>query len=1360
MLLVAFLVSLCMPAMADTAEKTFASGDGTSGQVGGNIISYEAVKGDYDPWFGDDTPEVARNSAGDRAYTLRIYGGSTSSNKLYIRAADGYLISNVEIDWYRYSSTYDYNGGSPSATATKDGVSVGRANVTTSGTTLTMSVNPADEVTISVTGELRILTITVTYAKETIVDPDIPSTDPEIGDLDTSGETVYYIRNKATGLYIKYGGSWGMDAIEGRAAHPFKLTKNPDGSSYALASIHGYFNSNYSFNSLFMDRPQSESTWSIVEVESGDEVYYYLRGENGYALASVGNQYGILEFRKHDTGDIFQRWEFVTIEETLPAEMAKASVTTPVDVTPFIKGAAFDFADHVEVQEGDPFYSEITGLTDENWTYQHSYANNWVGFKVMEQYDWMSRWSDEVGVSNTNLNGIGLSRNNIHDRYVVEQYLGELPAGTYTFTYQGFYNVRNRLGEINVEEIEKPTIAIATAVGDVDPTNKAEVAFVNYTDNTINNLMDNGGGGDDRGYYVATLLRDNRDLCRNSIQFTLNETTHVLIRITKPETDETWLGSKLQWIIAFDDFTLMYQGTGNATVVDQAVLYYDRVKEAYEYYSKKVSELGVPASYETCDLDGCVHWTAWDNAINGVVSVNGLNLRGNEYTTPLQKFAYLNGTAASNKIDTEEEFLEALAKIEDAYQAAYKEHNSHKTDRTEKIGNPSFEVMEGYAYADNKVSIPSWNNVMCTWDGSAGINYWSQCPDVVRDANGLSHELKYAHSVNIMGEKDAHPILQSITIEEAGLYELSALVASCAKGEVVYSAGEEFNNGEKAASDKIAQTDYTVFLTAGTYHSGVVPKGKDNFIEHKLLFLVEQDNTTINIGALGGDGADFNLYDPRGGGFFRVDNFALNYVSDVPNGRVKLAIDEVKKIELDEYGKQLLNLADYETLFEGGLVTDADAVVQQIYSDMKEASLAQKTKNADMTWAIENANFELGETGWNFTETPENWETGVFPHDKAKASIGADGGYLFNTWSADGANCKEITQTVSGLRNGTYRLSAMVASDNGNKMTIKAGESAGEVTCIGANDMVEVSCEFTVTGGPEQEITIGVYNNSTWYKADNFRLTFLHNKLALDHADTDVSDVKADWYTDVDLLRPMTNVTWNSFVVPYDMPVPENWDVRELTDGSINGTHLSMTFSRVSDEKIKAGIPYMVRYYPQGVPENPALDVNTDSDTDNDDPGYENKSERVTYTTLDGKTSGTISSEYTDVDTSIKPTSGVKEVVCDDGTGTLQFVGSYVPTDIPEGAIFISDNKFYVSKGTSKIKGYRGYIVPGKKAAEARTFSMRTRGGESTDIESANNEEATVVGIYDINGVKLNEIQDGLNILRMSDGTTIKILMK
>lgn len=1320
-----------MPAIADTATKTFASSD--NGKTGGSfgtddVISWSAVPGTYTSY----TPKVQKNDLSS-TYTLRMNGNSTTSNNLIISSADGYLISNIEIKWYQFTfiGTTNYDGGSPWATADKGGVSVGNANVTTSGTTTSMSINNADKVTISVTDELRILTITVTYAKEEIVDPDpdVPGTDPEIGDLDPSGNTIYYIRNKATGLYIKYGGSWGMDAIEGRAAHPFKLTNNTNGS-YALASIHGYFNSNYSFNSLFMDRPQSESTWSIVEVESGDEVYYYLRGENGYALASVGNQYGILEFRKHDTGDIFQRWEFVTIEETLPAEMAKASVTTPVDVTPFIKGAAFDFADHVEVQEGDPFYSEITGLTDENWTYQHSYANNWVGFKVMEQYDWMSRWSDVIGVSNTNLNGIGLSRNNIHDRYVVEQYLGELPAGTYTFTYQGFYNVRNIWGEINVEEIEKPTIAIAPAVGDVDPTNKAEVAFVNYTDNTINNLMDNGGGGDDRGYYVATLLRDNRDLCRNSIQFTLNETTHVLIRITKPETDETWGGSKLQWIIAFDDFTLMYQGTGNATVVDQAVLYYDRVKEAYEYYSKKVSELGESASYETCDLDGCVHWTAWDNAINGVVKVNGLNLRGNQYTVPSQKFAYLNGEADINKIDTEEEFLEALAKIEDAYQAAYAEHLSHATDITkETISNPSFELF------DDEGNTIGWT---VGWDGS------------VVAISGQTGEGLHGSKMYSTGKNGANTwtgrVSQVLTGITPGLYALEAALAT---------------------------DGTTAYLVANGFYSGVSSPNFNTFVDHEVLFLVEEtQNVTIAVvGQNNPYPADYPLYGPHyfpgSGSSFRVDNFRLKRVADLPQGRVLLALADVEDIQIDKYAQEAA-LLDENSLQAYKLNTytdDAEAkgAVTEIYSRFRNTVKAQRTKNADMTYAIADPSFEHGIDGaWTFSKFEEaGGDNGIY-NNEGWIFTGSTGRKIFNTWQDDKAS-GPISQIITGIPNGTYKVTAVMASAKDGVvypvvLTANGVQNTDATNFNGADNNIGrlISVETQVTDN-RLEISAEA-KDGKWYKVDNFHLTFLHNKLALDHADTDVSDVKSDWYTDVDLLRPMTNVTWNSFVVPYNMSVPENWDVRELTDGSINGTHLSMTFSRVSE--IKAGIPYMVRYYPKGVPEDPALDVNTDSNTDNDDPGYENKSERVTYTTLDGKTSGTISSEYTDVDTSIEPTSGVKEVVCDDGTGTLQFVGSYVPTVIPEGAIFISDNKFYVSKGKSNIKGYRGYIVAGDAAAKARTFSMRTRGGESTDIESANNEEATVVGIYDINGVKLNEIQDGLNILRMSDGTTIKIMMK
>lgn len=1314
---------------------------------------------------------------------LKYWSGSTLT--ISTKQTDKYIAKTTT-----HSFSVSRKNATPTLTATSTSLAVGGSTqLTVSGSDgrVTYKSDNENVAVVDQNGKVTakgdgVATITATIAasdtynattvtiKITVAAPSTPDTE-EPEELDGNGATVYYIRNVSTGLYIKYGGSYGMDAIEGRAAHPFKLYSKGN-NVYALASIHGYFNSMYSNASLFMDRPESESNWTFQRVENTSDVYY-LRGENSKALASVGNQYGILEFRTHDTKDIYQKWQLIT-EDKLREEMAGATVAAPVDITPFIKGAAFDYADHKQpgnqffTAEETPFYGEITeeagslpwnntpvaerivgdGIFNwedaehSEWQLTHSYVNYWDGFKRMEHYG--ARWSDDPSVgSNTNLNGIGLSRNNIHNEYMVEQYIGELPAGTYVLSYQGFY-ATTYSGEV-------PTVSVATATGDADLADEFSEKLDNYTNSSISSLL--SSSADNRGLYVATMFRDNRenDSYRGSIQFKLTEPKHVGIRIhknsTNPETGGDY-GSRYQWMIAFDDFTLIYQGNEN-TVVDQSILYYDRVKEAYLYYSKKVSELGVPASYpdpdkdSECNLDGCVHWTAWKNAIDGVVSVNGVDVYGDpdKVTIPAEnnKIAYLNGTAASNKIDTEKEFLEALSKIEAAYQAALKEHNSHLTNFTGLIENPCFE--EGFTknYQDGieravSVDVKGWNRVFVYgWHN----NVWYDQDENVIMSTGTTtaHDDYYFNSWRGVHGKEAEAIQQDITISEKGLYELSALVSTYAKGD------DAWDNGG-------AITDYTVFLTAGTYHSGVVPHSKDNFVEHKLLFLVEQENTNIVIGAVGGDGAGFNLYDPRGGGFFRADCFKLTKVSDLPNGRVRLALDEVKKITLDKYGQEVINFSDYENMVNNSLVTgDGTAVVNQLYAEMKKASLAQKTRNADMTWAIENANFELGETGWNFTETPENWETGVFPHDKAKASIGADGGYLFNTWSADGANCKEITQTISGLRNGTYRLSAMVASTNGNKMTIKAGTASGEVTCIGDNDMVEVSCEFTVTGGPEQTITIGVYNNSTWYKADNFRLTFLHNKLELDHTKDETATVKADWYTDVDLLRPVATGKWHSFVVPYSMPVPKNWDVRELTNGTIDetGTHLYMVFNRVTE--MVGGTPYMVRYYPQGVPADVDLDVNTDSDTSNDDDLTKQQTNIIT--------------EYVDVNLSTPATSGEKTVTGNPAeTSTLEFVGSYVPTTIPEGAIFISNNKFYVSKGTSTIKGYRGYIVPKGAAANVRSFGMHTRGGQSTSIESANKEEATVVGIYDINGIKMNEMQDGLNIIRMSDGTTIKILMK
>jgi len=50
--------------------------------------------------------------------------------------------------------------------------------------------------------------------------------------------------------------------------------------------------------------------------------------------------------------------------------------------------------------------------------------------------------------------------------------------------------------------------------------------------------------------------------------------------------------------------------------------------------------------------------------------------------------------------------------------------------------------------------------------------------------------------------------------------------------------------------------------------------------------------------------------------------------------------------------------------------------------------------------------------------------------------------------------------------------------------------------------------------------------------------------------------------------------------------------------------------------------------------------------------------------------------------------------------------------------------------------------------------------GEDTAVEEMTNGESTVVAIYNTNGIRIATMQKGINILRMSDGTTTKVIIK
>ena len=254
------------------------------------------------------------------------------------------------------------------------------------------------------------------------------------------------------------------------------------------------------------------------------------------------------------------------------------------------------------------------------------------------------------------------------------------------------------------------------------------------------------------------------------------------------------------------------------------------------------------------------------------------------------------------------------------------------------------------------------------------------------------------------------------------------------------------------------------------------------------------------------------------------------------------------------------------------------------------------------------------------------------------------------------------------------------------------------------------------------DITIGAKKetlvNGDWSFFGDFSLYCLGDGeqiLELDEAEDNLSNIdESIIYDKVILKRTIKANYWNTFVVPFDMAAPAGWVVKELVGATRNGDAISLDFSDIASDgtrSIKAGVPYMVR---------------TDK--------------KVEY----------IQAEYVQVS---------KEVIVP-GTGCVDFVGVYKKGYVPNGSFFISNNVFYraAKDNSNTIKAFRAYITP-HKTASALSFRVGEDDDDDTNVESVA-EELTVVAIYNANGVRIDDMQEGLNILLMSDGSRVKVLIK
>lgn len=594
--------------------------------------------------------------------------------------------------------------------------------------------------------------------------------------------------------------------------------------------------------------------------------------------------------------------------------------------------------------------------------------------------------------------------------------------------------------------------------------------------------------------------------------------------------------------------------------------------------------------------------------------------------------------------------------------------NNGDGDITSLIVNPSFEDgVNGWTIGWGAASMPNTDVNIATdgTDGSYLLNVY------IADNNYVN-----AAAVN-----------QILTGLPNGLYELKAQLTSFGPGE-----------GDLASD----ATGNTVYIVGNGYHKGIVAETKTKFKEATVNFLVVDG--TAKIGVVGGYNGIY--YYPTNGCFYKADNFRLKYICDPSHGRVKLALDEAKAITLDQYGQNALDLSAYETAFENRTITgDGTTEAKAIYDALQTASKTQKTVNADMTYAITNPNFETGDyTGWVCSTGGDTQS--ALQENTDYSVAGANARYLFNTWNNNTA--QPLAQTVTGLANGRYTLTAMVASDSGNKIQLTANNSEIVTDASAKNIGVFPSVTCEVTDGKLDIQVMGVDN--AWYKADDFRLTYLGNDVTLNETDTEQKFIDGDWYTSVTLNRNIKANTWSTFVVPFNMEIPAGWEVKELTSANQKGNVVSATFSDAAT--IEAGTPYMVR-----------------------------TKEAWEGTTVENTT---LTSALNDVD----------------GSGIVTFKGNYINGKVPTDAFFISGNKFYQAVDNSNtLKAFRGYFeANGGAGVNVLNFTFD---GEETAINGVEaDSDAMIVAIYSLDGRRIESMQRGVNIVKLSDGKTKKVIVK
>ncbi len=182
-----------------------------------------------------------------------------------------------------------------------------------------------------------------------------------------------------------------------------------------------------------------------------------------------------------------------------------------------------------------------------------------------------------------------------------------------------------------------------------------------------------------------------------------------------------------------------------------------------------------------------------------------------------------------------------------------------------------------------------------------------------------------------------------------------------------------------------------------------------------------------------------------------------------------------------------------QTTFTGSNSMKADIVAA--VSALKKAIFTYKTTQpasvnapADFTFALVNPSFETGTLeGWTISTGAS--DAGVKPNSNATYTMQPiHGNYLFNIWGGTTLPFF-VEQTITGLPDGYYTLTALVASDAGNTITLYMNDQLKNVSASASGKGTTVRDSISKIQLTTGQLVIGA-RSQTWFKADDFHLIY------------------------------------------------------------------------------------------------------------------------------------------------------------------------------------------------------------------------------------------------------------------------------